>query len=166
MTNKTITFSIESASAKDTLEAGKILGQGLMGGEVIAIDGELGSGKTTFIRGLGLGLEIPDNEISSPTFVFVHEHRGRLPLAHVDLYRIGKSGDIQDLGVLEYFETSWVVALEWADKSSAFLPDGTLFIQFTEEELNHHRKITFHTSNGDHKDLILDLKKRLCTIKS
>jgi tRNA threonylcarbamoyl adenosine modification protein YjeE len=106
MTPEQWQLTLETTSVEETEAAGVIVGRGLTGGEVIALEGGLGAGKTVFIRGLARGLEIPEDEISSPTFVFLHEHHGRLPLAHIDLYRIESPSDATDLGITDYLEGS------------------------------------------------------------
>ena len=120
-----------SRSPEETRAYGERIGKLLDGGEWIALDGPLGAGKTQFVQGLARGLGITDNPITSPTFVFVHEFRGRRPFAHADLFRIERAEDILDLGLLEYLDSPWVVAIEWADKGGRFLPAERLKIRLT-----------------------------------
>ena len=112
---------METGSPEETEKMGEILGQQLVGGEIVTLDGELGTGKTTFIRGMARGLGIPEAEITSPTFIFLREHRGRLPMAHLDLYRIDSSNDLPDLGITDYLSSPWVVVIEWAERGEGFL---------------------------------------------
>ena len=94
--------------------------------------GELGCGKTLFTRGLCVGLGVPERAVNSPTFAFVNEYRGRLPIYHVDLYRINNIEDGFEIGMLDYLaraETS-VIVLEWAEKVLSLLPDDCLEVQF------------------------------------
>jgi tRNA threonylcarbamoyladenosine biosynthesis protein TsaE len=104
-----------------------------MGGEFLALFGTLGAGKTALVRGIAAGLGAAAEAVSSPTFVLLHEYRGRLPLAHVDLYRIDSLRDTESIGLDDYLSGSTVVAVEWADKALALLPPDRL-----EMELRHH----------------------------
>lgn len=110
-----------SESAEATEAAGEELGRALAPGAVVALTGELGTGKTCFIRGLvrGLGVTAPT---SSPTFVLINEYRGRVPVHHVDLYRVESLAEIMDLGIPELFGRDAVTVVEWADKLGPLLP--------------------------------------------
>lgn len=87
----------------------------LQGGELIGFSGELGVGKTCFIKGLARGLNLREEDILSPTFTMIQEHRGRLRLYHIDLYRLEEAG-LDDLGLREYLFSSGVAAVEWFDR--------------------------------------------------
>ena len=121
----------------DTQGLGSLLGRSMQGGEVVALYGDLGSGKTTLVRGLAKGLNVPSSMVSSPSFVLVHEYQGRVPLAHADLYRLASQDDVQHLGLSEYFDGRRVVAIEWADKAASELPQDRL-----EVHLTHHSPTT------------------------
>jgi tRNA threonylcarbamoyladenosine biosynthesis protein TsaE len=97
------------------------LGESLRGGEVVLLTGELGSGKTAFVRGLARGLGIDADTVASPTFVLITSHRGRLTLHHADLYRLSGNGDDRELGLEELPGPKGVLAVEWAERLS-FLP--------------------------------------------
>ena len=114
----------ESKSVNDTLRLGRSIGRHLGGGEVVALYGDLGTGKTTFVRGIAAGIGAKPRAVTSPTFVLIHEYRGRLTLAHADLYRLGAGEDVQHLGMEDYFNEQTAVAVEWAERGSAhLLPD-------------------------------------------
>jgi tRNA threonylcarbamoyladenosine biosynthesis protein TsaE len=130
-TPKPIRLDWISRSPEETRAYGERIGKLLTGGEWIALEGTLGAGKTHFIQGVARGLGIVDSPVTSPTFVFVHEFRGRRPFAHVDLFRIEREEDLLDLGILEYLDSPWVVAIEWADKGGRFLPAERLTIRLT-----------------------------------
>ena len=109
-------------SPEETESLGEELGRGLHGGEVVLLEGELGAGKTAFVRGLAEGLGVDPSEVSSPTFTLIQEYRGgRLPLYHVDLYRLNDAREVDDLG-LEEMASDGVLALEWADKLPRPIP--------------------------------------------
>jgi len=121
-----------SLSEQETLAIGRHTGSRLKGGELILLVGDLGMGKTIFVKGLAWGLEINPDEVCSPTFVLVSPHEGRLPLYHVDLYRIENPGEIFDLGLEEYLDSGAVVAVEWGEKLPADLKEGALEVRFTD----------------------------------
>jgi tRNA threonylcarbamoyladenosine biosynthesis protein TsaE len=103
-------------SESETADVGRALAPKLAAGDVILLYGDLGAGKTAFVRGLAAGLGAPPEDVSSPTFTLVQEYRGgRLPLFHVDLYRLNDPREIDDLG-LDEIAADGVLAIEWADK--------------------------------------------------
>jgi tRNA threonylcarbamoyladenosine biosynthesis protein TsaE len=105
-----------SLSEEETAEAGRELARTLGSGSIVLLSGELGAGKTAFVRGIAEGLGIDPAEITSPTFTLVQEHRGgRLPLYHVDLYRL-KPAEVDDLGLDEITLAGGVTAIEWPDR--------------------------------------------------
>jgi tRNA threonylcarbamoyladenosine biosynthesis protein TsaE len=111
---KTDTHLTESEG--ETAEVGKRLAADLSPGTVVLLHGDLGAGKTAFVKGLAAGLGIDPEQVNSPTFVLIQEYRGgRLPLFHADLYRLDNRREIEDLG-LEELATEGVLAIEWAEK--------------------------------------------------
>jgi tRNA threonylcarbamoyladenosine biosynthesis protein TsaE len=108
-------------SPAQTEAAGEDLGRRLGPGSVVALTGELGAGKTRFVQGLARGLGVP-TRATSPTFVLVNEYRGRLPVHHVDLYRIDSVREAEDLGLEELFASDGVTVVEWADRAEPLLP--------------------------------------------
>jgi tRNA threonylcarbamoyladenosine biosynthesis protein TsaE len=103
-------------SEAETVAAGRDLARDLSAGSVVLLSGDLGAGKTAFVRGLAEGLGVDPAEVSSPTFTLVQEYRGgRLPLVHADLYRLNDPREIDDLG-LEELGAEAVLAIEWADR--------------------------------------------------
>ena len=107
--------SIVSGSEQETADAGARLGGVLRGGEVVLLYGELGAGKTAFVRGLARGIGALPDDVSSPTFTLVLEYRGRLTLHHVDLYRL-EPREVGDLGLDELTSGDGVVAIKWAER--------------------------------------------------
>jgi len=116
----------------DTLAFGRLLGQSAQPGDVICLDGDLGAGKTTLTQAIALGLEVPANDyVTSPSFAILHEYQGRLPLYHMDFYRLTGAADIQDLGLDEYFFLSGLVVLEWCERAGDLVPPTRLKINMT-----------------------------------
>jgi tRNA threonylcarbamoyladenosine biosynthesis protein TsaE len=112
MTTRTVT----TQSEEETAAIGREVASTLSAGDVLLLFGDLGAGKTAFVRGLAEGLGIRRDEVSSPTFTLIQEYRGgRLPLFHVDLYRIDDPREFDELGLDEIAEDG-VLAIEWADK--------------------------------------------------
>jgi len=111
---------VETRSEADTQELARAMAARLEPGSVLLLRGELGAGKTAFVRGLAEGLEVPGDQVSSPTFTLVQSYRGRLPLLHADLYRI-TSAEVDDLGLDETAQEG-VLAIEWAEKLSRPVP--------------------------------------------
>jgi tRNA threonylcarbamoyladenosine biosynthesis protein TsaE len=110
-----VSLSVLISESEDaTAELGASLGRSIQAGSVVLLEGELGAGKTAFVRGLAAGLGVEDDQVSSPTFTLVQEYRGRLPLLHADLYRITVA-ESDELG-LDELGLQGVVAIEWAEK--------------------------------------------------
>ena len=125
MTRETITSSEEETSA-----AGERLGETLRGGDVVLLHGDLGAGKTAFVRGLARGLGAEPSEVSSPTFTLIQEYRGRVTLFHVDLYRL-EEREVDDLGLEELVLGDGVVAIEWAERWRG-RPDDVIEVRIEE----------------------------------
>jgi len=132
----------ETMSAEATCALGKALGESCAGKEVIALVGPLGAGKTCLVRGLAEGLGVPAEVVTSPTFVLIHEYAGRVPLYHVDLYRLDEREAVQGLGLEEYLDSAGVTVIEWADRAPAALP-------------RDHLRITLEHRGGDRRRLAL-----------
>lgn len=113
-----MTRVITTRSEAETVRVARELAAELRAGDVLLLYGDLGAGKTAFVKGLAEGLEIRRDEVSSPTFTLIQEYRGgRLPLFHADLYRLNDTREIEDLG-LEEIAVDGVLAIEWAEKLS------------------------------------------------
>lgn len=107
-----------TGSVKETEAVAEELAASLRGGEVVLLSGELGAGKTAFVRGLARGLGVDPEEVASPTFVLVTSYPGRLRLHHADLYRLAGNGDDRELGLEELPGPGGVLAIEWAERLS------------------------------------------------
>ncbi len=126
MTGPTIDFF--SHSVAQTRRFGFRLGQFAQPGDVFCLEGPLGSGKTLLTQGIGQGLDI-QTAITSPTFTLINEYReGRIPLYHIDLYRLGSDQEIWDLGLLDYLESDGLSVVEWADQAPRVMPERRLWI--------------------------------------
>ncbi len=137
---------IDSTSEYDTIDAGRVLARGLTAGDVLLLYGELGAGKTAFVRGLASGLGVPHDEVSSPTFTLVQEYRGgRLTLFHADLYRLTPA-EAADLGLHDIGEDG-VLAIEWADRLTG-PPSPTVIIRIDTLGADR-RRIAITGSNDD-----------------
>jgi tRNA threonylcarbamoyladenosine biosynthesis protein TsaE len=112
---------------------GRELATGLAAGDVLALVGGLGAGKTHFTKGLAVGLGHP-GKVTSPTFALVHEYRGgRMPVFHLDFFRLGSAAELLDLGWDEFLNEPGVVVAEWADRFPEMLPVGTQILRFEED---------------------------------
>ncbi|MBI5745596.1 MAG: tRNA (adenosine(37)-N6)-threonylcarbamoyltransferase complex ATPase subunit type 1 TsaE [Nitrospirae bacterium] len=147
--------TVVTVSPEETRRLGEIIGGLMTGGELVAINGELGSGKTVFVKGLACGLGIKDKDVSSPTFIFVREYRGRLTLYHADLYRINRASDIEDLGLFDFIGGEGIMAVEWADRAGDLLPDNRIDIELIYLG-NDNRKIALRGSTGVHEKILRD----------
>lgn len=112
-------------SPDETREFGRSLGGSLLAGCFVALTGDLGSGKTVLVQGIAEGLGC-GGEVSSPSFVIMNEYRGRVPIYHIDLYRVTDSHSLHDLGYREYFYGDGVTLVEWADRVPDLLPSDRL----------------------------------------
>ncbi len=127
-------FNIISSSAEDTIELGRKIGSQLRGGEVIAVCGPLGSGKTHLIKGIAAGAGAKDRRnVNSPTFVIVNEYAGRLDIYHIDAYRLNSVSEFEMLGFDDFCYQQSVVLIEWADKIESALQA----IDYIRIELEH-----------------------------
>ena len=130
--NSSLTFL--SRSEQDTDKLGHALASVLTDGLPIALNGQLGSGKTRFVRALCSGLNIDTSVVNSPTFVIMQLYTdGRIPVAHFDTYRLGDLDEFLSIGADEYLlSDNWLCLIEWADRISEVLPDDHLKIQITQ----------------------------------
>jgi tRNA threonylcarbamoyladenosine biosynthesis protein TsaE len=118
-----------SDSRDQTVEIGRRIGTSLTGGDIVALIGELGSGKTCLTQGMAKGLGVAENvPVVSPTFTLVNEYPGRVPLVHLDVYRLSGPRDLEDMGYEEYFYGDGIIVIEWAEKIRDILPAKTLFV--------------------------------------
>ncbi|MFO0948686.1 MAG: tRNA (adenosine(37)-N6)-threonylcarbamoyltransferase complex ATPase subunit type 1 TsaE [Planctomycetota bacterium] len=124
-------IQFHSTSPAETERLGRELGMLAFPGLVVGLSGSLGAGKTTFVRGVAIGLEVPDRRlVTSPTFILIQEYPGRLPLYHFDTYRLTNIEDFPALGTDEYFHGDGVCLVEWADRVGQYLPPARIELRF------------------------------------
>ncbi len=127
--------SIISHDPRETFEIGRRLGAELVRGDVLALAGDLGAGKTHLTKGIAAGLGVLGEEVTSPTFTLIHEYPGgRLPLYHVDLYRLETAAEALDLGLDDYLAGDGVTVLEWADKFAELVPARARWVRLRARE--------------------------------
>jgi len=123
--------TILSNSARQTLKTGKKFAKQLKAGDVICLHGELGAGKTQFVKGIASYFEINPLEVSSPTFTLIHEYSGTLPVYHFDFYRVKNEKEALEIGSEEYFYGEGVSIIEWPDNIKGLIPDYALHVYLT-----------------------------------
>jgi tRNA threonylcarbamoyladenosine biosynthesis protein TsaE len=143
-----VTRVVITRSDVETEALGKELGLAMGPGDIVYLFGDLGAGKTVFVRGLAAGLDVDPDDISSPTFTLIHEYRGRLPVYHVDLYRLG-SAEVADLE-LDAIGEDGVVAIEWADRLGS-LADAGIVVRLQHLD-DRSRRISITTSGEPNRD--------------
>lgn len=141
-------------SAIKTKEFATRLGTLVSPGDVITLEGDLGAGKTTFTQGLAVGLGVKRN-VTSPTFTIIKEYQGRIPLYHMDVYRLEDAEE--DIGFAEYFYGTGITIIEWAQYIDDFLPKNRLdiYIEVIDQD---RRKIICQSSDSHYETLISELK--------
>ena len=130
----------KSESCEDTWRIAASFGASLSPGSVVALFGELGAGKTRFVQGLASAWDVQD-VVSSPTFTLVNEYRGRVPVYHIDLYRIRHEEEALDLGLDEYLFGRGITIIEWSERILHLLPDSAWRIHITPTDEENGRTI-------------------------
>ncbi len=152
-------LTLVTKAPRETRKLGRILGKVLRSGEVVALSGELGAGKTCLAQGIARGLGVSDKyEVTSPTFTLINEYPGRTKLYHMDLYRLVGIGDLEDTGYEEVLLGKGIVVVEWAEKIRERLPQEALLISI-EYLGEQERKITISGSAAEKEQLIGALRK-------
>jgi tRNA threonylcarbamoyladenosine biosynthesis protein TsaE len=139
-------IELRAPAPEDTKGIGRELAELLRAGDAVALTGELGAGKTTFVQGVALGLGF-EGHVASPTFTLVREYRARLTLIHVDVYRLERMQDVIDLGLDdELGEGDAVVFVEWGDAVEGLLPTGHLVIELTVPGAGEERRMVLRVT--------------------
>ncbi len=146
--------TVETNSPGETKSLGKKIGPNLKSGDIIALIGELGAGKTCLAQGLALGLGVsPKDYVASPSFVLVKEYRGRLPVYHIDLFRIKNTEELESLGWEEYLYGEGVSIIEWAERAGKLMPPEYLRIEL--DILGSQRRRISLKASGEHYQAVL-----------
>ncbi len=153
-----LVMTLHSSSARETKAWGRRLASLLSGGELLGFSGELGAGKTCFIKGLARGLNLQEERILSPTFTMIQEHHGRLPLYHIDLYRLEET-DVDELGLREYLFSSGVAAVEWFERLREAPELDCLQIRISYDGANY-RKIELIASDQRYESILHRLQQQ------
>jgi tRNA threonylcarbamoyladenosine biosynthesis protein TsaE len=152
-------IELESHSAEQTQQLGYYLGQIAQPGNIFLLSGNLGSGKTCLTQGIARGMDI-QSAVTSPSFVLVREHYGRMPLYHMDLYRLDDIEEIVNLGLEQYFESEGLCVVEWAEKGITVFPAEHLLINL-EYLPETDRKIIIQADTEGYRNLLEELKGKL-----
>ena len=129
------TFEFHIGSEDETVEMGRLLAALLEPGDVVGLCGDLGAGKTFLAGAISHGLGVPEAvAVTSPTFTLIKEYQGRLPIYHMDLYRLGDPSELYDLGLWEYYDGKGVCLVEWCDRFDDLWPEHALILVITLEE--------------------------------
>ena len=158
MVNK-IAYEIVSRSPEETQRLGVHIGELALPGDIFLMVGRLGTGKTCLTQGIAWGLNIREYALS-PSFVIVREHYGRLPLYHIDLYRLDRIAEIEELGLDEYLYGNGICVVEWAEKGLSVLPVEHMLIQINYLS-DTERSFQLKPSGKRYLEILAQLKKGL-----
>ncbi len=122
---------ITTSSIEQTIKTGEQLGAKLSRGDIVLLKGELGAGKTHFVKGIARFFHVPDDEVQSPTFSLIHEYPGKMPLYHVDAYRIRKPEEALEFGLEEYLYGDGICVIEWPENIANLLPQKCWVVELS-----------------------------------
>jgi tRNA threonylcarbamoyladenosine biosynthesis protein TsaE len=145
--------SLTTRSARRTAQLGERLGRALAPGDVVALVGELGAGKTQLVRGVCAGAGVPAREVASPTFAVVATYHGRIPVHHADLYRLADEDELHATGFMDLLGGPGAVLVEWADRIPDALPRERLEIRLDHLRSPSSRRITLRATGARHAAL-------------
>lgn len=117
-----------SHTPEETIAIGKAFSSELKVGDVVCLNGELGAGKTHFVKGIAEGVGLDQNEVHSPTYTLIHEYVGELPIYHFDCYRMASPQEALEIGVEEYFYGDGVCVIEWPERIESLIPPGAIWV--------------------------------------
>ncbi len=157
-------FTVTTSSPEETRKIGEALGRLLAPGDVVGLIGDLGAGKTVFAQGVALGIGAK-GRVTSPTFTLIHEHMGRIPLYHVDVYRLRTPDDVESIGIEDYLYGDGAVVLEWADQVLSILPEDRLDIVIERPDRDgddNVREISISPHGERYQHMLEELKAIAC----
>jgi tRNA threonylcarbamoyladenosine biosynthesis protein TsaE len=133
---------------EETSSFARLLARLVLPGDIICLSGDLGAGKTALTQEIAKGLGVPDScYVTSPTFSILQEYPGRIPLYHMDFYRLSDETEVEDLGFEEYFYLSGLTVIEWSERAGSLIPDFRLLLKMTiQDDLS--RKVEFDFGTG------------------
>ncbi len=134
---------ITTSSIGETLLAGEQLGSLLASGDVVLLKGDLGAGKTHFVKGVARFFQIPVDEVQSPTFSLIHEYSGKVTLYHLDAYRLQRPEEALEFGLEEYLYGDGICLIEWPERIASLLPQSCWVVEITHVDKNR-RQISIH----------------------
>ncbi|NLJ78621.1 MAG: tRNA (adenosine(37)-N6)-threonylcarbamoyltransferase complex ATPase subunit type 1 TsaE [Tissierellia bacterium] len=140
----------------ETDRFGRKLGKLLESGDILSMAGDLGAGKTTLTKSIGVGLGVEDY-ITSPTFTLINEYRGRLWLYHFDVYRLEDETDLEDLGYEDYFYSDGVTIVEWGDRIESILPEDRIDMEIKRGRELDERVIILRGKGDRYKQIVKEL---------
>lgn len=157
---------VKSSSMEMTREIGRYLGKIAPAGTVLALNGELGAGKTVFAQGVGAGLEVGET-VNSPSYVLMNLYRGRLEFYHFDFYRLTEEEELLELGLEEYFYGEGLTLIEWADKFPHVLPPDRLEIEIRKDyrDVERFRLLSFQPW-GDLESFFLEELNKIASFSA
>lgn len=132
-------FSLVSHCPEETMQLGRIIGEFAYEGMCVALRGELGTGKTVLAKGIAEALEIPPENVLSPTFTIARQYEGKRRFCHIDLYRLSGDVEAEASGLEEYMRPPWVTAVEWPERAPGLLPPDTLHVHLVHAGENVRR---------------------------
>jgi tRNA threonylcarbamoyladenosine biosynthesis protein TsaE len=134
---------VVTSSSEETLLEGERLAAGLQAGDIVLLKGDLGAGKTHFVKGVARYFGIPVGEVQSPTFSIIHEYPGQIPLYHIDAYRLNRPEEALEFGIEEYLYGDGICLIEWPEKIATLLPENSRVVEIAHIDENK-RQITIH----------------------
>jgi len=135
--------STESTSVEETIRIGFEFGKQLEAGDVVCLDGDLGAGKTHFVKGVASYFGINPEKVSSPTYTLIHEYSGELPVYHFDCYRLKHEQEALEIGAEEYFYGDGVCLVEWPKRIEGLIPEEAIWVEISHLS-DSKRKINIH----------------------
>jgi tRNA threonylcarbamoyladenosine biosynthesis protein TsaE len=157
-TSRTVVRRLTTRSARATWRLGERLGRALRPGDLVALIGELGAGKTQLVRGACAGAGVAEGDVSSPTFGIVQTYRGRLPFHHADLYRLAGLDELYATGFMDLLGGDGALVVEWADRVAGWAPAEALVIRIAEVEGRPSaRRLTLEGTGARHAELAAQL---------